>query len=162
VASWSSLLHPTDRVLLFASITRRHRKALASLRGRHGTASGQGSKPRAAIFMAHFLGSGCRTLCVVIRTSCRSAVRNLLGRENAYAAFAISRDQLNVVSSTQIRCRMIASLHATAVIAATIPSPIVICRCTAFLLVDEKTRRTVAGRNGRSSELGAPGSLNEV
>jgi hypothetical protein len=38
-------------------------------------------RPGAAIFMAHFLGSGCRTLCAVIRTS---SLRDIVPQRETY------------------------------------------------------------------------------
>jgi hypothetical protein len=66
-------------------------------------------------------GQECRTLCAVIRTSSPRDVVPQRGtyrvKARPYAKATVSRFQLNIVLSVHMRCKMIASLRATATIA---------------------------------------------
>jgi hypothetical protein len=79
VASWSSpSSHCRTRIRFYPlDATQGSRFSTRSV----GTASRQGSKAGATIFMAHFPGSGCRTLCAVIRTS---SLRDVVPQRGTY------------------------------------------------------------------------------
>lgn len=105
-------------------------------------------------------GQECRTLCAVIRTSSPRDVVPQRGtyrvKARPYAKATVSRFQLNIVLSAHMRCKMIASLRATATIARRSPRRLATAMPQAFSADHRWTRVSKVSAACTSTSRTAP------